>query len=96
MKRRKSKVEEPIKRRRPSPRARLEREVGRKLLTGQIPVLQDIPRCPIPPTHVKDYDEICRAYQEGRLTEAQVIEKVSESLKTLKKPEESKPEGAPA
>lgn len=85
------------KNRAPSERAKMERTLGHKFLTGQIPVVppSQLPRCPIPPTHVKDYDQLCKDFSEGKLTEAQVMEKVSESLKSLKKPEPPK-EDTPA
>ena len=71
-----------------SPRAKLERTLGHKLLTGEIPVVppSQLPRCPIPPTHVKDFESLCQAYADGKISEADVIAKVNESLKALKKP----------
>lgn len=70
----------------PSPRAKVERMLGRKLLRGEIPVVppSQLPRCPVPPTHVKDFEECCRDYADGKLSEADVMAKVGEYLKGLK------------
>lgn len=72
--------------------------LGRKLLRGEIPVVppSQLPRCPLPPTHVKDYENLCAQYERGEISEADLQAKVSESLKALKKtpePEQPKPEG---
>lgn len=75
-----------------SPRAKTERMLGRKLLKGEIPVVPpNLIRCPVPATHVKDYEEVCAKFARGEISEAEVQAKVSESLKNLKpvpKPEE--------
>lgn len=66
------------------------------MLSGEIPVVPShlLPRCPIPATHVKDFEQTCADYQAGRISEADVIARVNESLKALKKPlTETKPEG---
>ena len=70
-------------------RAKLERKLGHMLLTGRIPVIppSQLPRCPIPPTHVKEFADVCKAYEKGEMSEAEVIAKVNESLRSLKKPE---------
>lgn len=76
-----------------SDRARMERTLGRKLLRGEIPVVppSQLPRCPIVPTYVKDYEQLCRDYADGKLTDADVQAKVSEALKTLKQPKPEQP-----
>lgn len=76
----------------------MERTLGHKLLSGEIPVVPNhlLPRCPIPATHVKDFEQTCQDYQAGRISEADVIARVNESLKALKKPvEQPKPEDTP-
>ena len=81
-----------------TPRAKLERTLGRKFLRGEIPVVppSQLPRCPVPATHVKDFEQCCQDYAEGKLSESEVLTKVGEALKTLRKPvEQPKPEGEP-
>lgn len=89
--------QKPKRKRRETPRAKVERMLGRKLLKGEIPVVppSQLPRCPVPATHVKDFEDVCKAYADGKLSEADVMAKVSESLKGLKKPEEPKSEAPP-
>jgi hypothetical protein len=88
------KTKHPEKRRQhrtqPSPRAKMERMLGRKLLKGEIPVVppNQLPRCPVTPTHVKNFDQCCQDFTAGKLTEADVLAKVGESLKGLRKPAE--------
>jgi hypothetical protein len=67
-----------------SPRAETERMVGRLLLRGKIPVA---PTCPIPPEHVKNFDDCCRDYADGKMSDADVLSRVSEMLKGIRKPE---------
>lgn len=81
----------------PSPRAKMERMLGRKLLKGEIPVVppSQLPRCPVPATHVKAFEDYCRDYEAGKMSFDEVVAKVNASLKTLKKPEpENKPSEA--
>lgn len=70
--------------------------LGRKLLKGQIPVVPPhLIRCPVPATHVKDYEDVCAKFARGEISEADVVAKVNESLKGLKpapKTEQPKPE----
>lgn len=78
----------------PSERAKMERTLGHKLMKGEIPVVPPhLIRCPVPATHVKEFEGVCKDYADGKITEADVLAKVSESLRTLKKPEQPKPEG---
>lgn len=91
----KKKTRKPIPTRHPiSPRAKTERMLGRKLLKGEIPVVPpNLIRCPVPASHVKDFEDVCAKFARGEISEADVQAKVSESLKGLKpKPVESKPE----
>lgn len=75
--------------RRSTERAQVEQMLGRKLLRGEIPVVppSQLPRCPIVPTHVKDYENLCAQYERGEISEADLQAKVSESIKALRKPE---------
>ena len=68
----------------------MERMLGRKLLAGEIPVVppSQLPRCPVPATHVKDFESLCQDYADGKISDADVIAKVNETLKGLKKPAE--------
>lgn len=82
-------------RRKPSTRAKLERTLGHKLLTGEIPVVppNQLHRCPVPSTHA-EHDELCKEYNEGKLSYDDALAKVGDALKKPEpKPEEPKPEG---
>lgn len=72
-----------------SERAKLERTLGHKLLTGEIPVVppRQIHRCPVPRSH-KDYESLCKDYDEGKITYDEVLAKVGESLSKPKPPAE--------
>jgi hypothetical protein len=65
--------------------------LGRRLLRGDIPVVPPsfLPTCPVPATHVKDFDNCCRDYVAGKLTDAEVLSRVGDMLKTMKKPPSS-------
>lgn len=43
------------------------------------------PVCPIPPEHVKLFEECCERYQKGEMTDLDVITEVAKTLKGLKK-----------
>lgn len=63
----------------------MEQLLGRKLMKGEIPVVPpSLIRCPVPATHVKDFEDVCAKYARGEISEADVQAKVSESLKTIK------------
>lgn len=85
MKKKKSKVN-PSRHPAVSHRAKTEQMLGRKLLRGQIPVVPPnmLPRCPVPATHVKDFEDTCAKFARGEISEADVVAKVSESLKNIK------------
>lgn len=72
-----------------SPRSKVERMLGKKLLRGEIPVVRpgDFPTCPVPPTHVRNFDECCKDFASGKMSENEVVTRVTEMLKTMKKPE---------
>lgn len=80
--------------RRPSERARVERMLGRKFLTGEIPVIPpDLMekfelKCPIPPKHVVTFDKCCADYSDGKMTKTDVINKVGEILNRIRQPVE--------
>lgn len=86
-----------MKRHRASPRAKMERELGRRLLSGEIPVVPPsklrLPRCPVPSTHVAEFSDVCKDYEEGRINYEDVLAKVGEKLKSEqpKQPEEGAP-----
>lgn len=90
MRKKKSERRHAAHRRTETPRAQMERTLGRKLLRGQIPVVppSQLPRCPVPPTHVKEWEQCCRDYADGKITEVDVASRVSTILKGLKKPPE--------
>lgn len=62
--------------------------IGRKLLTGQIPVVRpgDIPTCPVTPTHVKALDDCCKDYVAGKMSETDALTKVTDILRAMKRP----------
>lgn len=67
----------------------MERTLGRKLLKGEIPVVpRQLMRCPVPSTHVKEFEQTCKDYADGKISYEDVLAKVGESMK---KPEEPKP-----
>lgn len=72
-----------------SERAKFERDLGKKLLSGEIPVVPPnlLPRCPVPPTHVKEFDSLCRRYAAGEVSEREVIEQVNKSLHNIRPPQ---------
>lgn len=72
-------------------RARMERALGRKLLSGEIPVIDVLPRCPVPPAHVKQFADLCKQFERGEISEADVQATVRESLHRLR-PEPREPE----
>lgn len=84
--------------RQPSERQRLERMLGRKFLAGEIPVVPpgQLPRCPVPATHVKDFDQTCRDYEDGKISYEDVLARVGETLKSLRKPDEPPKEESPS
>lgn len=73
-----------------SPRAKLERLLGKKLLKGEIPVMRpgDIPTCPVPPSHVTSFDDCCKDYVAGKISDAEVVSRVVNMVKAMKKPPE--------
>lgn len=45
----------------------------------------DFSKCPIPPAHVKDYDEVTKKYLSGEASATDVMDTVLKNLKHLKK-----------
>ena len=45
------------------------------------------PVCPVPPEHVKLFEECCDKYQKGEMSDIEVMENVITTLKKIKKEE---------
>ena len=45
------------------------------------------PECPVPPEHVKLFQDCCDRYQQGEISDIDVMIEVAKSLKELKKAE---------
>lgn len=43
------------------------------------------PPCPIPPEHVKVFEECCDRYQKGEISDIDVMETVIKTLKKMKR-----------
>jgi len=48
-------------------------------------VESEVSPCPIPPEHVKLFEECCTKYEKGEMTDLEVMDHVIKTLKELKK-----------
>jgi len=79
-----------------SPRSKVERMLGKKLLKGEIPVVRpgDMPSCPVPSTHVRAFNDCCRDFATGKTNEAEAMSRVTDILRSIRKPEPETPKSS--